>query len=74
MSTRLLVQAKTYFTLLVDRGPATRRLTLCYDSLLERLEPPGCEVCRGETTRVHVNADARLLCPACAQRADSPLR
>jgi hypothetical protein len=66
-STRLLVQAKTYFTLLVDRGSATRHLTLCYDSLLERLEPPVCEACRGETTRVHVDAEARMLCRACAQ-------
>ena len=65
-SARLLVQAKTYFTLLVDRGSATRRLTLCYDSLLERLEPPACEACRCEMTRVHVDANARMLCPACA--------
>jgi len=65
-SARLLVQAKTFFTLLLDRGPTTRRLTLCYDSLLERLEPPVCEGCRGETTRVHVAPDARMLCPQCA--------
>ncbi len=66
-SARLLVQAKTYFTLLLDRGAATRRLTLCYDSLLERLEPPVCETCRRETTRMHVDTSARMLCPACAK-------
>ena len=66
-SARLLVQAKTYFTLLLDRGTATRRLTLCYDSLLERLEPPVCEACQRETTRVHVDANARMLCSACAK-------
>ena len=67
-SARILVQAKTYFTLLLDRGSATRRLVLCYDSWLERLEPPACESCRMGTTRVHVTPDARMLCPSCAER------
>ncbi len=67
-SARILVQAKTYFTLLLDRGPATRRLLLCYDSWLERLEPPACESCRMGTTRVHVTPDARMVCPSCAER------
>jgi hypothetical protein len=67
-SARVLVQAKTFFTLLLDRGPTTRRLTLCYDSWLERLEPPACDICRDETTRVHVTSDARMLCPSCLER------
>lgn len=67
-SARILVQAKTYFTLLLDRGAVTRRLMLCYDSWLERLEPPACEHCRAGTIRVHVTSDARMLCPSCAER------
>jgi hypothetical protein len=63
----ILIQAKTYFTVLVDRGPTTRRLKLCYDSWLERLEPPACEGCHAETSRVHVTADARMLCASCSE-------
>ena len=66
-SVRLLSQPKTFFKLFLDRGQTTRTLTLAYDSVLERLEPPVCESCRRETTRIHVAPEARLLCPACAQ-------
>jgi hypothetical protein len=67
-SARLLLQPKTFYRLLIDRGPTTRGLTLAYDSLLERLEPPSCDACGTETTRVHALPGARLLCPACAAR------
>jgi hypothetical protein len=64
-SARLLSQPKTFFRLLIDRGPTTRSLTLAYDSLLGRLEPPVCEACHEETTRVHVSQQVRFLCSAC---------
>lgn len=67
-SARLLSQQKTFFRLLIDRGSITRTLTLAYDSLLGRLEAPGCENCCSEMTRVHVSAQGRLLCPVCAGR------
>ena len=67
-SARLLAQPKTFFRLLIDRGATTRTLTLAYDSLLGRLEPPVCEACHAETTRVHVSAQARLLCAGCGAK------
>ncbi len=63
----IMVQAKTFFTVLLDRGATTRHLQLCYDSWLERLELPTCEGCHAETARVHVATDARLLCGACSE-------
>ena len=67
-SARLLAQPKTFFRLLIDRGATTRTLTLAYDSLLGRLEPPVCEACHAETTRVHVSAQAKLLCAECGAK------
>lgn len=67
-SARLLAQPKTFFRLLIDRGATTRTLTLAYDSLLGRLEPPVCEACHAETTRVHVSAQARMLCAGCGTK------
>ncbi|HET6387642.1 MAG TPA: hypothetical protein VFJ58_30000 [Armatimonadota bacterium] len=66
-SARLLSQPKTFITLSVDRGRATRALSLAYDSVLERLEPPVCEGCHRETTRIHVSPSAQLFCPECAE-------
>jgi len=67
-SARLLAQPKTFFKVFVDRGQTTRTLTLAYDPVLERLEPPVCEACRSETTRLHVSSSAQLLCPGCAEK------
>ena len=67
-SARLLAQPKTFFRLLIDRGTTTRTLTLAYDSLLGRLEPPVCETCHAETTRVLVSAQAKLLCAECGAK------
>lgn len=68
VSARLLSQPKTFFDLQLDRGAATRTLALAYDPLLERVEPPGCEGCRRETTRIHFTESSKLLCDACASR------
>ncbi len=65
-SVRCLWQPKAFFKLLIDRGSITRTLTLAYDGLLERLEPPSCESCREETTRLRATSEARLLCPECS--------
>lgn len=65
-SGRLVSQPKTFFRLFIDRGATTRTLTLAYDSWLGRLEPPICEACHTEMTRVHVSQQARLLCPGCS--------
>jgi hypothetical protein len=62
---RVLLQPKTFFDIHVDRGQHTRTLTLAYDSLLERLEPPGCDRCGKETNRIHASATGDLLCPVC---------
>jgi len=65
-SARCLWQPKAFFKVRLDRGSITRTLVLAYDGLLERLEPPCCESCRKETTRLRATPAARLLCPACA--------
>lgn len=71
---RLLWQPKVFFQVLIDRGASTRALTLVYDGWLERLEPPGCDGCRHPATRLRAMADARLLCPACADRLEQGAR
>jgi len=65
-SARCLWQPKAFIKVLVDRGPSTRPLTLAYDGVLERLEPPTCESCGRETGRLWATSSARLVCPACA--------
>ncbi len=65
-SVRCLWQPKAFFKVLLDRGAVTRTLVLAYDGLLERVEPPTCESCRRETSRLRASPTARLLCPACA--------
>jgi len=65
-SARCLWQPKAFIKVLVDRGPSTRPLTLAYDGVLERLEPPTSESCGRETGRLWATSSARLVCPACA--------
>lgn len=67
-SARLLTQPKSFFNVQVDRGQATRTLTLVYDSVLERLEPPLCDHCHREATRLHVSHAGEILCVACAEK------
>jgi hypothetical protein len=62
----LIRQPKTFFDLLVDRGPLTRRVTFVYDSLLDRLELPLCDKCENEMTTVTVTSKGAHLCPECA--------
>jgi hypothetical protein len=64
-SARCLWQPKAFFKVQIDRGSSTRTLTLAYDGLLERIEPPACDSCGRETTRLWASPNARLLCPAC---------
>ena len=64
-SARVLLQPKTFFNLHLDRGRATRTLTLAYDSLLEKLELPLCDNCHQPTAKLNMTTDARLLCPMC---------
>ena len=66
MSARILAQPKSFYKVQVDRGKATRTVTVVYDSLLERLEPPVCDTCHLETARIHIDSDLRLLCPDCS--------
>lgn len=66
-SARLLSQPKTFTRVFLDRGQMTRTLSLAYDSVLERLEPPICEACRCETARVHVSSSTQVLCAPCAE-------
>jgi len=68
-SARILSQPKSFFRIFFDHGTATRELTLAYDSVLDRLEPPACDLCHPPTTRIDVTADARIVCPSCAGKA-----
>lgn len=66
LSSLLLIrQPKTYFDLLVDRGPLTRRVAYVYDSLLDRLELPLCDRCKKEMTSVTASPSGEHLCPDC---------
>ncbi len=66
VSIRLVAQAKTCFSILIDRGPVTRSLEVRFDSVLDRIDPPVCEKCGFETARVYVDPKSNRLCPACS--------
>ncbi len=65
-SARCLWQPKVFFKLLLDRGSATRSLTLAYDGLRERVELPDCDACRQPTASLRASSTAQLLCPSCS--------
>lgn len=64
-SINIVSQPKTYFNLYVDKGKQTRTVTLIYDSLINRLEPPLCDSCRQEMVRITVTDAGKHLCPEC---------
>jgi hypothetical protein len=64
-SIQIIRQPKSYFDVYVDKGKQTRTVTLIYDSLLTRLEPPICDRCRLEMTRIFVTGLNEHLCVSC---------
>ncbi len=66
MSVQIIAQEKSAMTVQIDRKQITRPLVLVYDSLLHRLEPPVCEGCNQEMSRIWVSDKGVRLCPACS--------
>ena len=62
---RLLYQQKSYYKIHLDRGKTTRTITVAYDSVLDRVEPPACDVCDRVTGRLSLSIEGRLECPEC---------
>ena len=65
-SIQIVRQPKSCFNIFVDKGKQTRTVTLIYDSLLGRLEPPICDRCDCEMTRIFVTGSNEHLCISCS--------